>query len=43
MCKGWKSLPGRFDLSRLNRVGTPRDADETERTLEEYHMPGTGA
>ena len=43
VCKGWDSVPGGFDLSRLARIGTLRDADEAEPTLAEYHPAGTGA
>jgi len=42
-CKGWDSVPGGFDLSRLTRVGSLRDPDTDEPTLEEYHPNGTGA
>ncbi len=43
VCKGWESVPGGFDLGRLNRVGTLRDPGEAEPTLAEYHPAGTGA
>lgn len=43
VCKGWDSVPGGFDLSRLTRVGSLRDPDADEPTLEEYHPAGTGA
>jgi len=40
-CKGWESLPGDFDRSSLQRVGTLRDADSDEPTFAEYHPAGT--
>ena len=43
VCKGWDSVPGGFDLSRLTRVGSLRDPDADEPTLAEYHPNGTGA
>lgn len=43
VCKGWESVPGGFDLTRLNRIGTLREPDDSEPTLEEYHPAGTGS
>lgn len=43
VCKGWESVPGGFDLSRLSRVGTLRDPQADDPTLDEYHPAGTGA
>ncbi|WP_137918151.1 hypothetical protein [Hydrogenophaga sp. 2FB] len=43
VCKGWESLPGGFDTSNLTRVGSLRDADDEDPTLEEYHPAGTSA
>jgi ribosomal protein L37AE/L43A len=43
VCKGWASVPGGFDLSRLTRVGSLRDPDADEPTLAEHHPNGTGA
>jgi hypothetical protein len=41
VCKGWESPPGGFDLSSLKQVGTLRDPDDSDPTLEEYHPAGT--
>ena len=41
VCPGWESMPGGFDTSSLVRVGTLRQADDEEPTLEEYHPRGT--
>ncbi|OYT86710.1 MAG: hypothetical protein CFE46_14710 [Burkholderiales bacterium PBB6] len=38
---GWESMPGSFEQSRLERVGTLRAASDEEPTLEEYHPAGT--
>lgn len=40
-CEGWEALPGGFDVSGLRRVGTLRDPDAGEPTVEEYHPQGT--
>ena len=40
-CKGWEALPGGFDASGLRRVGTLRDPELYEPTVEEYHPAGT--
>lgn len=42
-CAGWESMPGGFDSTRLRRVGTLKDADDEEPTVEEYHPAGTNA
>lgn len=41
VCKGWESLPGGFDRSALQCVGTLRDPDVDEPTVAEYHPAGT--
>lgn len=38
---GWESMSGSFDRSSLLRVGTLRDPDLAEPTLEEFHPQGT--
>ena len=40
-CAGWEALPGGFDAASLRRVGTLRDAEAAEPTVEEYHPAGT--
>ncbi|MGZ5178982.1 MAG: hypothetical protein ACXWC6_10500 [Ramlibacter sp.] len=40
-CRGWETLPGGFDTGGLQRIGTLRDPDADEPTLEEYHPAGT--
>jgi hypothetical protein len=40
-CPGWESMPGGFDRSSLVRVGSLRDPDLSEPTLEEFHPQGT--
>lgn len=40
-CAGWEALPGGFDASSLQRIGTLRDPDADEPTVEEYHPQGT--
>ena len=40
-CKGWEARPGGFDASGLRRVGTLRDPELYEPTVEEYHPGGT--
>jgi len=42
-CAGWDSVPGTFDVSSLQRVGTLRNADIDEPTLNEHHPRGTHA
>lgn len=41
VCPGWESLPGSFDTAQLERVGSLRDPEAYEPTLEEYHPAGT--
>lgn len=40
-CPGWESMPSSFDRRALVRVGTLRDPDVDDPTLEEYHPDGT--
>jgi hypothetical protein len=40
---GWEALPGGYDSRQLRKVGTLRQPDVEEPTLEEYHPQGTGA
>jgi hypothetical protein len=40
-CKGWEALPGGFDAAVLERVGTLRDPQVEDPTVEEYHPAGT--
>jgi hypothetical protein len=42
-CKGWEALPGGFDASVLQRIGTLRDPRVDDPTVEEYHPAGTDA
>lgn len=42
-CKGWEALPGGFDASVLQRVGTLRDPAADDPTVQEYHPAGTDA
>lgn len=44
-CAGWESMPGSFDRSLLESVGTLRrhGPDDAEPTLAEYHPRGTHA
>ena len=42
-CLGWETVPGGFDASRLQAVGTLRDTDVDEPTVEEHHPNGTNA
>ena len=39
-CQGWMSVPGYFDLSTLNVLGTLRD-ESAEECWDEYHPEGT--
>jgi hypothetical protein len=41
VCKGWESLSGDFDRSRLRCAGSLRDPDSEEPTYDEYHPHGT--
>ncbi|WP_427914571.1 hypothetical protein ACPWT1_06550 [Ramlibacter sp. MMS24-I3-19] len=40
-CKGWEALPAAVNISGLRRVGTLRDPELYEVTVEEYHPDGT--
>jgi hypothetical protein len=40
-CPGWEALPGGFDAGVLRQVGTLRDPDVDEPTVEELHPAGT--
>jgi hypothetical protein len=40
-CKGWESVPGGFERSSLQRVGTLCDPSDEDPTLAEYHPAGT--
>jgi hypothetical protein len=40
-CPGWEALPGGFDAGVLEQVGTLRDPDVYEPTVEEFHPAGT--
>jgi hypothetical protein len=40
-CPGWEAIPGGFDATGLQQVGTLRDPDVYEPTVEEYHPDGT--
>jgi hypothetical protein len=40
-CKGWEALPGGFDAAVLERIGTLRDSQVEDPTVEEYHPAGT--
>lgn len=40
---GWEALPGGFDASVLERVGTLRRSGLDEPTVEEFHPSGTNA
>lgn len=40
---GWEALPGGFDASVLERVGTLRPPGADEPTVEEFHPHGTHA
>jgi hypothetical protein len=40
-CPGWEAIPGGFDAGVLRQVGTLRDPDVYEPTVEEYHPAGT--
>jgi hypothetical protein len=40
-CKGWEALPGGFDASVLQRIGTLRDTRVDEPTVDEHHPAGT--
>ena len=40
VCPGWESMPGGFDASRLEALGT-LVGDEEEPTLQEHHPQGT--
>jgi hypothetical protein len=42
-CKGWEALPGGFDASVLERIGTLRDPRVDDPTVDEYHPAGTSA
>lgn len=42
-CVGWEALPGGFDAGGLQAVGTLRDPDIYEPTVEEFHPAGTNA
>jgi len=42
-CPGWETLPGGFDAGGLRPVGTLRDPQVAEPTVEEYHPGGTSA
>jgi hypothetical protein len=42
-CKGWEALPGGFDASVLQRIGTLRDPQVDDPTVEEFHPAGTDA
>ena len=41
VCPGWESLPGGFERTVLQRIGTLRRPDDEEPTLEEHHPDGT--
>lgn len=41
VCKGWESVPGDFDRSDLRCIGTLRDPDGEDPTVDEYHPAGT--
>ena len=41
VCPGWESLPGGFERTVLQRIGTLRRPDDEEPTLEEHHPGGT--
>jgi hypothetical protein len=43
LCPGWESLPGTFDATQLEPIGSLRDPEAYEPTLEEYHPEGTSA
>jgi len=43
VCPGWEALPGSFERSQLERVGTLRDPAIEEPTVAEYHPGGTHA
>jgi hypothetical protein len=40
-CAGWEAIPGGFDAGGLRQVGTLRDPDVYEPTVEEFHPAGT--
>ncbi|MDB5743371.1 MAG: hypothetical protein JWR68_1686 [Polaromonas sp.] len=40
-CPGWEAIPGGFDAGGLKQVGTLRDPEVHEPTVEEYHPAGT--
>ncbi|MDB5911462.1 MAG: hypothetical protein JWP22_137, partial [Ramlibacter sp.] len=40
---GWEALPGTFSRDKLHRIGTLRDPEVEDPTLEEYHPRGTHA
>lgn len=40
-CPGWEALPGGFDATALQRVGSLRDPSAESPTVEEYHPAGT--
>ena len=42
-CAGWESMPSAFDRRALVRIGTLRDPDVDEPTLQEHHPHGTHA
>lgn len=41
VCPGWESLPGGFDASLLQRVGSLCDPAAEDPTLDEYHPAGS--
>ena len=40
-CVGWESMLSRFDKSLLRPLGSLRDPEQAEPTLEEFHPRGT--
>jgi len=43
VCLGWESMPGGFDASALERVGTLRNTADEDPTVAEYHPNGTNS
>ena len=43
VCPGWESLPGGFESARLRCLGTLKNPDNEDPTVEEYHPAGTHA
>ena len=41
VCPGWESMPGGFDASALERIGTLRGTADEDPTVAEYHPDGT--